>query len=975
MSEISVVVVGSTSINSVVGNGDTVNVTVGGDSGGGGAAATIEAGSVTTIDATQTASVTNVGTAYAAKFNFSLPRGLTGSAGPANSLSISKVSTGTTAAVSISGTAPSQSLSFVLQPGPTGPANSLSIGSVTTGTTAAVSISGTAPSQSLSFVLPQGPTGPANSLSIGSVTTGTTAAVTITGSSPSQSISFVLPQGPKGDTGSVGPQGPAGPPINLADETPQPLGAASAGTALTAARADHVHDVGSVAYSSLAGIPSTFTPAIHQHVVSDVTGLQTALDSKQPAGTYATLVGGTVPSSQLPSFVDDVREAANFGALPATGDAGVIYVTVDTRKIYRWSGSAYVEISPSPGTTTDVPEGTNLYHTFDRAAAAAPVQSVAGRTGAVTLSKSDVGLSSVPNTDATARANHTGTQAASTISDFATEAAKYGPVVSVAGRTGTVTLGKSDVGLANVPNTDATARSSHSGTQLASTISDFASESAKYGPVTSVAGRAGAVTLAKADVGLGSVDNTADASKPVSTAQAAADSAVASTAASDATSKADSAQAYAIQRANHTGTQAISTVSGLQTALDAKQASGSYAASVHTHAVADVTGLQTALDGKQASGSYAAASHSHAIADVTGLQTALDGKAATSHTHDLSSLTQSGATTGQVPTWNGSAWAAATPSAGGGGGGSYTLPTASASVLGGVKIGSGLTITDGVLAASGGGSGSIVSATTVAGFPATGSTASVIYVATDTARAYIWSGAYIEVGAVGIDSELRALFVPGAPTSVTASAGNAQATVSWTAPSVLSQTPITGYVVEWTPSGGSASTVSTGSTSTSYTKTSLTNGTSVTFRVAAVNALGQGAWSSASSSVTPAATVPLVMGNRYVGGNLGSYTTWSLSGTGTSADPIVGVMRGINDQSSEWRFTANVSGTLTISARNVPEDGWGQWQVIRITGNATIAVGEFSASNVVTRTASVVAGEQYKIVNYNSGTSFTMGVA
>jgi hypothetical protein len=48
----------------------------------------------------------------------------------------------------------------------------------------------------------------------------------------------------------------------------------------------------------------------------------------------------------------------------------------------------------------------------------------------------------------------------------------------------------------------------------------------------------------------------------------------------------------------------------------------------HTHAVADVTGLQTALDGKQASGSYAAASHGHAISDVTGLQTALDGKQA-----------------------------------------------------------------------------------------------------------------------------------------------------------------------------------------------------------------------------------------------------------------------------------------------------------------------------------------------------------
>lgn len=50
--------------------------------------------------------------------------------------------------------------------------------------------------------------------------------------------------------------------------------------------------------------------------------------------------------------------------------------------------------------------------------------------------------------------------------------------------------------------------------------------------------------------------------------------------------------------------------------------------SAHSHVIADVTGLQTALDGKQASGSYAAASHTHIIADVTGLQTALDGKQA-----------------------------------------------------------------------------------------------------------------------------------------------------------------------------------------------------------------------------------------------------------------------------------------------------------------------------------------------------------
>ena len=55
---------------------------------------------------------------------------------------------------------------------------------------------------------------------------------------------------------------------------------------------------------------------------------------------------------------------------------------------------------------------------------------------------------------------------------------------------------------------------------------------------------------------------------------------------------------------------------------------GDFAAASHTHSIANVTGLQTALDGKQASGSYAASSHSHIISDVTGLQTALDGKQA-----------------------------------------------------------------------------------------------------------------------------------------------------------------------------------------------------------------------------------------------------------------------------------------------------------------------------------------------------------
>jgi hypothetical protein len=94
-----------------------------------------------------------------------------------------------------------------------------------------------------------------------------------------------------------------------------------------------------------------------------------------------------------------------------------------------------------------------------------------------------------------------------------------------------------------------------------------------------------------------------------------------------------------------------------------------------------------------------------------------------------------------------------------------------------------------------------------------------------------------------------------APTSLTATGGNAQVSLAWTAPSYNGGSAITGYTVEYTPSGGSAQTVSTGSSSASYTLTGLTNGTAYTVRVAAVNAAGTGSYTAASSSVTPAGQV------------------------------------------------------------------------------------------------------------------------
>lgn len=73
--------------------------------------------------------------------------------------------------------------------------------------------------------------------------------------------------------------------------------------------------------------------------LSDQTDLQSALDLK------ANLIGGKVPASELPSYVDDIIEVANYAALPATGETGKIYVTLDNNKIYRWSGSIYIEIA------------------------------------------------------------------------------------------------------------------------------------------------------------------------------------------------------------------------------------------------------------------------------------------------------------------------------------------------------------------------------------------------------------------------------------------------------------------------------------------------------------------------------------------------------------------------------------------------------------------------------------------------------
>ncbi len=97
---------------------------------------------------------------------------------------------------------------------------------------------------------------------------------------------------------------------------------------------------------------------------------------KGAANGYAPLDSSAkVPAANLPSYVDDVLEYADYASLPGTGETGKIYVTLDTNFEYRWSGSTYIRLVSSPGTTDALTEGsTNLYFTNARALAAAPAE-------------------------------------------------------------------------------------------------------------------------------------------------------------------------------------------------------------------------------------------------------------------------------------------------------------------------------------------------------------------------------------------------------------------------------------------------------------------------------------------------------------------------------------------------------------------------------------------------------------------------
>jgi len=147
--------------------------------------------------------------------------------------------------------------------------------------------------------------------------------------------------------------------------------------------------------------------------------------------------------------------------------------------------------------------------------------------------------------------------------------------------------------------------------------------------------------------------------------------------------------------------------------------------------------------------------------------------------------------------------------------------------------------------------------------------------------------------------------VAGAPTAVSATAGNAVASVSWTAPTSNGGSAITNYQIEYSSDSGATWTVfvRTPSTATSATVTGLVNGTAYTFRIKAVNAVGNSAASSGSASVTPVAPVVVPVDKSAI-----AKTTFSGTSTKLSAKQKAGLRAYFESFASVERLTIQVVG-------------------------------------------------------------------
>jgi Fibronectin type III domain/Neocarzinostatin family len=157
---------------------------------------------------------------------------------------------------------------------------------------------------------------------------------------------------------------------------------------------------------------------------------------------------------------------------------------------------------------------------------------------------------------------------------------------------------------------------------------------------------------------------------------------------------------------------------------------------------------------------------------------------------------------------------------------------------------------------------------------------------------------------------------PGPPTIGTAVAGDGQATLFWTAPTVDNGSSITGYAVTPSIDGVAQPPVTFDSTATTQTVTGLVNGVAYTFTVAAINAFGTGPESPSSNPVTPAPTAPdppTILRNA-TAANQSATISW-LAPASDGGSPIIGyvVTAYVGYAPVTWRLFNSTLTTQTVT--------------------------------------------------------------
>lgn len=283
----------------------------------------------------------------------------------------------------------------------------------------------------------------------------------------------------------------------------------------------------------------------HTHTKSQITDFPTSMPASdvsswakaatKPSYSYSEITGtidatsklsGVIPAANLPGYVDDVIEGyysstkfyktKNSDGTYSTeiaGEAGKIYTDLNTNKIYRWSGSAFAVISD----TIALGETSSTAYRGDRGKVAYDHSQETGNPHGTT--KSDLGLGSVEN------------KSSATIRGELTKA----NVTTALGYTPPTTNTTYPVGSATATGT--TKLYSSIGTNTDGTMTQSAITSALSGKASS------SHTHTKSDVGLGNVDNTADADKSVKYATSAGSATSATSATSAATASSCSGNA------------------------------------------------------------------------------------------------------------------------------------------------------------------------------------------------------------------------------------------------------------------------------------------------------------------------------------------------------------------------------------------------------------------------------------------------